>query len=629
MSANCAPDISQAVKAAGGAQKASEAGKLQIPRPKSDRAARLRLSQRRGGGLQVQDTLQVVDGAVQPAPLSTEQAASTDMMASMMTSFSNLTSFKFTNDSDDEVHNAWGESDTEANFMERGQELQEARGLVIPAQAQPAGRLRLAKRKQRDKQKGKESPDEPVSKVGDNPQASSSQMGATSSEQGATATDMMTSMFNSFANININITGVVQEEEEEHNAWGDDGTDELLGERARELQEARGIVVPMLQAKPAGRERFAKRKNRGKGTDQDTLQVVDGAVQQAPVSTEQAASTDMMASMMTSFSNLTSFKFTNDSDDEVHNAWGESDTEANFMERGQELQEARGLVIPAQAQPAGRLRLAKRKQRDKQKGKESPDEPVSKVGDNPQASSSQMGATSSEQGATATDMMTSMFNSFANININITGVVQEEEEEHNAWGDDGTDELLGERARELQEARGIVVPMLQAKPAGRERFAKRKNRGKGPNLEVPTEPMSRDSGSAKSSSPCALAFAEDSQRERLARRKQKSQRGARSEAASPSLFAAAATSLVQFQQLFNLTQSRNSEDEDECFSIWGPDDTPAHYEERLLALEKARSEQAAARVPHHHAARAKRKPEVKAGTQVVPKVDDAKQDSLF
>ncbi|CAJ1359990.1 unnamed protein product [Effrenium voratum] len=167
--------------------------------------------------------------------------------------------------------------------------------------------------------------------------------------------------------------------------------------------------------------------------------------------------------------------------------------------------------------------------------------------------------------------------------------------------------------------------MLQAKPAGRERFAKRKNRGKGPNLEVPTEPMSRDSGSAKSSSPCALAFAEDSQRERLARRKQKSQRGARSEAASPSLFAAAATSLVQFQQLFNLTQSRNSEDEDECFSIWGPDDTPAHYEERLLALEKARSEQAAARVPHHHAARAKRKPEVKAGTQVVPKVDDAKQ----
>jgi len=63
---------------------------------------------------------------------------------------------------------------------------------------------------------------------------------------------------------------------------------------------------------------------------------------------------------------------------------------------------------------------------------------------------------------------------------------------------------------------------------------------------------------------------------------------------------------VQFQRLFNYVASSQDDEIDEVFCIWGEDDTPERFHERVAAMELARSDQSG-RLPHHRVLRQKRK----------------------
>ena len=68
----------------------------------------------------------------------------------MVNSLAGLASFKFTTenaDSEGEVHNAWGENDTEDNLLERVHDLEQARGIAL-GPPQSSARMRRARKKQ-------------------------------------------------------------------------------------------------------------------------------------------------------------------------------------------------------------------------------------------------------------------------------------------------------------------------------------------------------------------------------------------------------------------------------------------------------------------------------------------------
>lgn len=297
----------------------------------------------------------------------------------------------------------------------------------------------------------------------------------------------------------------------------------------------------------------------------------------------EATNTDIMASMANSLAGFTSFKFTtstadSEEEEEVHNAWGEDDTEDNLLDRVHDLEQARGIAL-GPARSAARMRRARKNKRDK---------PAETAG---RSSPRPIEGSNADTLTAASSIMTNMFNSFAtSVSFNVT--------QAKPSGIDAT-ELFAASTSEMPTA-SMAVPMLQPQSAGRERFRRRKDR-----LDPASSTCSKDRQSSLTASQGTeshvssqgqlqgLLDTTSPARQRLARRNLnaftvtvKQEETSNSQNRSTFL-AAAASSLVEFQKLFQTTS-----EEGETYSIWGPDDTPEQYQQRLNAMERAQREPA-------------------------------------
>ena len=414
------------------------------------------------------------------------EAPSTDLMSRMMGGLPSWGMFSAA-ESEDEVHNAWGEQDSEEMLGQRALELHQARGIELPGvPIETSAQARLAKRKQKAKAQAKRKAHLEVT----NAEATGSHLFA--------GTSSMMSMLSNFTSMGRAVSSNA-DEEEVHNAWGDD-TDSKLVERAAELEQARGIVVPMPQVQSTGRERLAKRRQ--KAQKQNNEAVVSSTTAADATATE-TPSTDLMSRMMGGLPSWGMFSAA-ESEDEVHNAWGEQDTEEMLGQRALELHQARGIELPGvPIETSAQARLAKRKQKAKAQAKRKAHLEVT----NAEATGSHLFA--------GTSSMMSMLSNFTSMGRAVSSNA-DEEEVHNAWGDD-TDSKLVERAAELEQARGIVVPMPQVQSTGRERLAKRRQKAQKQNNE--TVVVEADTAEPTSAGRVTASF-----------------------------FAAAATGIVQFQR---------------------------------------------------------------------------------
>ena len=483
------------------------------------------------------------------APNGAAEAPATDLMARMLGGLPSWATFSGADESEDEVHNAWGEQDTEEMMGQRALELQQARGIEIPGTpTESAAQARLAKRRQKAQAKQK---------------VHLEVNSAESTESTAGNLFGMMSMLSGLANATAS-SAHGDDEEEVHNAWGGDDTDSNFAERAAELEQARGMVVPVLQVQTTGRERLAKRRQKGQKA-QKQVDVESVAASGAPNGAAEAPATDLMARMLGGLPSWATFSGADESEDEVHNAWGEQDTEEMMGQRALELQQARGIEIPGTpTESAAQARLAKRRQKAQAKQK---------------VHLEVNSAESTESTAGNLFGMMSMLSGLANATAS-SAHGDDKEEVHNAWGGDDTDSNFAERAAELEQARGMVVPVLQVQTTGRERLAKRRQKGQKAQKQLKScEGHSEvsDEGLATYSGPVTA-----------------------------SVFSAAATGMVQFQRLFNLVTSNEEDEIDEVFCIWGEEDSPEKHQERVVALEMARSDQSA-RLPHHRVLRQKRR----------------------
>ena len=529
---------------------------LQVPNSsmRSGKTARERLSERKMKSSIANAVRQQGGGQTEKEP----EATNTDIMASMANSLAGFASFKFTTgtaDSEEEVHNAWGEDDTEDNLLDRVHDLEQARGIAL-GPARSAARMRRARKNKRDK------PGETAERSSPRP------IEGSNADTLTAASSMMTNMFNSFAtSVSFNVT------QAKPSASGIDAT-ELSAASTSEMPKA-SMAVPMLQPQSAGRERFAARKGLQK-------QSAAPAAEARPEREPEATNTDIMASMANSLAGFASFKFTTgtaDSEEEVHNAWGEDDTEDNLLDRVHDLEQARGIAL-GPARSAARMRRARKNKRDK------PGETAERSSPRP------IEGSNADTLTAASSMMTNMFNSFAtSVSFNVT------QAKPSASGIDAT-ELSAASTSEMPKA-SMAVPMLQPQSAGRERFRRRKDR-----LDPASSTCSKDRQSLTASQGTESHVSSQSQlqglldttspaRQRLARRNPnaftvtvKQEETFNSQNRSTFL-AAAASSLAEFQKLFQTTS-----EEGEIYSIWGPDDTPEQYEQRLNALERARREPA-------------------------------------
>ena len=484
----------------------------------SGSSARMRLSQRK------QSTRRAEEGG-------TRGATSTDLMASMVNGFTSLTNFKFSGEkaeSEDEVHNAWGDEDTADDFGNRVYDLQEARGITL-GPAPSAARARRAQRKQKQK-------------PGEMDQASTCQSTLKRSDSGAN--------------------------------------------NKHEFQ----IPLHLLQSGSSARMRLSQRKQSTRRAEEE-----EGG-------TRGATSTDLMASMVNGFTSLTNFKFSGEkaeSEDEVHNAWGDEDTADDFGNRVHDLQEARGITL-GPAPSAARARRAQRKQ--KQKPEEVCARQSSLVAND--HSNSNIAGPDRQTFFAASGVVTSLLSNLS-MSMSISG----------------TAENVKDNAKypEAEQQSGMAMPMLTSHSLGRERYARRK--GKLDSTALPQGTLSPfvSAGVESASSSASVALSDASSLVRLGRRRANPPGFA--EAADSfvvygtnhgsSFLAAATSSLVAFQRLFQ------TEDE-ETYSIWGPDDTPEQYQQRLTALERARGEPNASMLHHRLMRRRKKRQQVSHGTQDIP-----------
>ena len=530
---------------------------LQVPNSsmRSGKTARARLSERKMKSSIANAVTQQGGGQRGREP----EATNTDIMASMANSLAGFTSFKFTtgtadSEEEEEVHNAWGEDDTEDNLLDRVHDLEQARGIAL-GPARSAARMRRARKNKRDK------PGETAGRSSPRP------IEGSNADTLTAASSMMTNMFNSFAtSVSFNVT--------QAKPSGIDAT-ELFAASTSEMPTA-SMAVPMLQPQSAGRERFAARKG---------LQKQSGApaAETMPQREPEATNTDIMASMANSLAGFTSFKFTtgtadSEEEEEVHNAWGEDDTEDNLLDRVHDLEQARGIAL-GPARSAARMRRARKNKRDK------PGETAGRSSPRP------IEGSNADTLTAASSMMTNMFNSFAtSVSFTVT--------QAKPSGIDAT-ELSAASTSEMPTA-SMAVPMLQPQSAGRERFRRRKDR-----LDPASSTCSKDRQSSLTASQGTeshvssqgqlqgLLDTTSPARQRLARRNLnaftvtvKQEETSNSQNRSTFL-AAAASSLVEFQKLFQTTS-----EEGETYSIWGPDDTPEQYQQRLNAMERAQREPA-------------------------------------
>ena len=214
---------------------------LQVPNSsiRSGKTARARLSERKMKSSIANAVRQQGGGQRGREP----EATNTDIMASMANSLAGFTSFKFStgtadSEEEEEVHNAWGEDDTEDNLLDRVHDLEQARGIAL-GPARSAARMRRARKNKRDK------PGETAGRSSPRP------IEGSNADTLTAASSMMTNMFNSFAtSVSFNVT--------QAKPSGIDAT-KLSAASTSEMPTA-SMAVPMLQPRSAGRERFAARK---------------------------------------------------------------------------------------------------------------------------------------------------------------------------------------------------------------------------------------------------------------------------------------------------------------------------------------------------------------------------------
>ena len=483
-----------------------------------------------------------------------EAAAVPDLVSRMLGGLPSWAAFAAADESEEEVHNAWGEHDTDDMLGLRAFELQQARGIEVPG-TPTAAQARLAKRKQKAQEKAK--------------RKTQLEVGTTESTGGH-----LFGMMSMLSNLtSATATGSAHDDDEEsvHNAWGGDDSDSKFVERAAELEHVRGMVVPVLKVQTGGRERLAKRRQRAEkkcNTHQGIAEECSAASGKTstPQSRRQsgageaAAVPDLVSRMLGGLPSWAAFAAADESEEEVHNAWGEHDTDDMLGLRAFELQQARGIEVPG-TPTAAQARLAKRKQKAQEKAK--------------RKTQLEVGTTESTGGH-----LFGMMSMLSNLtSATATGSAHDDDEEsvHNAWGGDDSDSKFVERAAELEHVRGMVVPVLKVQTGGRERLAKRRQRAE--------KKCNTHQGIAETRDGSATSY---------------------SGRAAASVFSAAATSIVQFQRLLNYVASTQDDEIDEVFCIWGEDDTPERFHERLAAMELARSDQSG-RLPHHRVLRQKRK----------------------
>ena len=564
----------------------SEKRELQVPSSllNGSKSARVRLSERRSGSRKPQN---------RPAAFGeTTAATSTDMVASMVNSLAGLASFKFTTenaDSEGEVHNAWGENDTEDNLLERVHDLEQARGIAL-GPPQSSARMRRARKNKKDRPK--------EVAVGSSQDGASQQLDEvrpqhteSNSDTFTAASSMVTTMFNSFATSVSFAVNVKQDAERESSTGTKSHATEESAASTAEPQKT-CLAVPMSQPPSVGRDRFARRRALQK---LETRPATFGE-------TTTATSTDMVASMVNSLAGLASFKFTTenaDSEGEVHNAWGENDTEDNLLERVHDLEQARGIAL-GPPQSSARMRRARKNKKDRPK--------EVAVGSSQDGASQQLDEvrpqhteSNSDTFTAASSMVTTMFNSFATSVSFAVNVKQDAERESSTGTKSHATEESAASTAEPQKT-CLAVPMSQPPSLGRERFARRRNR-----LDPPLSTCSNDrqsslaSASQGTESQLSLLSDTSSPGRRRERRKQHvSEEGALTSRST--LFDVAASSLAEFQRLFQ-------SDEGETYCIWGPDDTPEQYQERLKALEASKepASETSGTMLHHRLMRRRKK----------------------
>ncbi|CAL1170884.1 unnamed protein product [Cladocopium goreaui] len=316
--------------------------------------------------------------------------------------------------------------------------------------------------------------------------------------------------------------------------------------------------------------------------------------------TTAATRTDMVASMVSSLAGLASFKFTTenaDSEGEVHNAWGDNDTEDNLLERVQDLEQARGIAL-GPPQSSARMRRARKNKKDRPKeaaarsSQDGASQQLDKV--RPQHTES-----NSDTFTAASSMVTTMFNSFG-ASVSFTVNVKQDAERESGTKSHATEESAASTAEPPKTC--LAVPMSQPPSAGRDRFARRRNR-----LDPPLSACSNDRqsslASASQGTESQLSVLSDTSsrgRQRERRKQHVSEEGALTSRST--LFDVAASSLAEFQRLFQ-------SDEGETYCIWGPDDTPEQYQERLKALDASQepASQTSGTMLHHRLMRRRKK----------------------
>ena len=528
-------------------------------------------------------------------------ASSTDMVTavtSMVNSLAGLANFKLSTgnaDSEDEVHNAWGENDTEENLLERVHDLELARGIAL-GPPQSAARLRRARKNKKEKPKEAtattcSSQDGAIGHLQGDLQEVHRQPAESNSDTFTAASSMMTTMFNSFAtSVSFAATGK-QDSEKELGASASSHAKEECSASTMEPAKV-SMAVPMLQSQSTGRDRLARRK---------ALQQHEATLVASERKTMDpaASSTDMVTSMVNSLAGLANFKLSTgnaDSEGEVHNAWGENDTEENLLERVHDLELARGIAL-GPPQSAARLRRARKNKKEKPKEAtattcSSQDGAIGHLQGDLQEVHRQPAESNSDTFTAASSMMTTMFNSFAtSVSFAATGK-QDAEKELGASASSHAKEECSASTMEPAKV-SMAVPMLQSQSAGRDRLARRRNRLAPPSTLSTDQQSSIISGSQGTESQCSMqsqAFSDTTSlgRQRARRNQHVSESIPQGEVLSSysrsTFFGVAASSLAEFQRLF---QSEVSED-GESYCIWGPDDTPERYEERLKALDRAR-----------------------------------------
>lgn len=480
--------------------------------------------------------------------------------------------------------NVFGErDDTESRFRERVLELENTGGVTV---FKSSARARLHKR-----QRMKDTRKTLVGKV--DGEAKRADVTAQ-----AVSTAALVANFLGFAGYS-SIPEEDEEEDEEHNAWGEEDTSEKLQQRTLELEEARGLTMRFQEgpAKTNARARLAKKKQRP--SNKQEHQFPDERIE----------------------------AHGSESDDEEFDPWGEDDTLEKRAERIQQLETGRLLVNMAtfSSPEAGdvRNRLAKKKKRrSKMAGNVEGSDKKQAAMDEPECTN-----TSQETGAaTISGAAALVANIFAFAAYNPFGenheVDEGPEEEHNAWGEEDTEEKLHQRALELEHARGMTMTYATspAKTNARVRLAQkiRARATKNPQSTFPHKNIDQhEDGSAekiaetiqeaeaarnKINTPTfQRAHAETNKsRDRLAKKKEKAKTATNTEE-----FATASADTKDvvthsnnpsvgdqpgyfqgFSRLF--FADADYDDFDEEWNMWGEADSRRDYLDRVAAFEDAR-----------------------------------------